>query len=193
MKRKPCTRCEKVKTVEEFPVLPHGPLGRSSWCRQCTREYQTWRRTDRIKNNDYKVVRSKRCANCKITKSRGNFFNRKSSGDGLGSVCKPCNNLQNKGVRQRLRQKVIEAYGGLCVCCGEHRKEFLQLDHKNNDGAAERREMSRCENDGNLTYRLYRKLKKTGFPKDRYQLLCSNCNLAKGIYGECPHERERRL
>jgi hypothetical protein len=29
-----------------------------------------------------------------------------------------------------------------------------------------------------------------GFPKDRYQLLCWNCNVAKGKYGQCPHRRD---
>ena len=34
-------------------------------------------------------------------------------------------------------------------------------------------------------------LKKLGYPKDGYQLLCHNCNCAKGWYGACPHTEER--
>jgi predicted HNH restriction endonuclease len=30
-------------------------------------------------------------------------------------------------------------------------------------------------------------LKRQGFPKDEFQLLCSNCNQAKHRYGQCPH------
>ena len=31
-------------------------------------------------------------------------------------------------------------------------------------------------------------IKKNNFPKG-FQILCHNCNVAKGIYGECPHEK----
>ena len=38
--------------------------------------------------------------------------------------------------------------------------------------------------------RLFSILKRKGFPEG-YQTLCHNCNLAKGFYGQCPHEQER--
>lgn len=34
----------------------------------------------------------------------------------------------------------------------------------------------------------YRWLKKNDYPEG-YQVLCHNCNLAKGFYGTCPHQR----
>ena len=91
-------------------------------------------------------------------------------------------------ARQRTldaKLEVIAAYGGRCACCGESHFEFLSVDHINNDGCVERR-AGRSHG-----YTLYRRLKKLGFPKDRYQLLCFNCNLAKGFFGYCPHEKER--
>jgi hypothetical protein len=33
-------------------------------------------------------------------------------------------------------------------------------------------------------------LAKHGYP-DTFQLLCHNCNLARGFYGTCPHQRHR--
>jgi hypothetical protein len=35
----------------------------------------------------------------------------------------------------------------------------------------------------------YMWLKRQGFPRDDFRLLCHNCNHARGSYGHCPHER----
>jgi hypothetical protein len=35
---------------------------------------------------------------------------------------------------------------------------------------------------------LYQMLKRNGYPKDCFQLLCHSCNKAKGFYGRCPHQ-----
>lgn len=93
---------------------------------------------------------------------------------------------REKTTRDRLREEVLTAYGYACVCCGESRPEFLAIDHVNGDGAQHRREMR-----SRAMAHLYRLLKKQGFPKDRFRLLCHNCNHALGLYGYCPHERER--
>ncbi len=85
--------------------------------------------------------------------------------------------------RARLRAQVLEEYGGRCACCGETTPEFLAIDHVLNDGAQHRREV------GGSGVNIYSWLRANSFPKDRFQLLCHNCNLAKGFYGECPHRR----
>lgn len=86
----------------------------------------------------------------------------------------------SKQAARRLRRNVIEAYGHTCTCCGETAFEFLCIDHVNNDGGDERRA-------GLIGTALLRHVKRLGYPKDRYQLLCHNCNQAKGYYGYCPH------
>jgi hypothetical protein len=84
--------------------------------------------------------------------------------------------------RARLRAAVFEAYGNACVCCGESTPEFFTIDHINGDGAAHRRSL------GSGGY-FYVWLKRQGFPQDNFQLLCFNCNCAKGLYGQCPHQQ----
>jgi hypothetical protein len=44
-----------------------------------------------------------------------------------------------KRWRIGIREDVIAAYGGRCACCGEFERDFLTLDHVNNDGAEHRR------------------------------------------------------
>lgn len=84
-----------------------------------------------------------------------------------------------------LRCETIEAYGGCCACCGEREPIFLDLDHIKNDGREHRREVR-----NNTTLML--QLRAAGWPRDRVQLLCSNCNQGKVRNGGvCPHQGGR--
>lgn len=77
------------------------------------------------------------------------------------------------------KEEVIKSYGGHCLICGEIDPAVLTIDHIFDDGAEERK----------IRYSgasFYRFLKKQGFPKDRYQLLCMNCNFRKRVYGPDP-------
>ena len=69
-----------------------------------------------------------------------------------------------------LRREVLSAYGGRCACCGEANFLFLVLDHTNGDGQKDRAQF------GSDTYRRAR----TGGYPPNYQVLCANCNQAKG-------------
>lgn len=87
-----------------------------------------------------------------------------------------------KRVRDKIRLRILIHYGGSppkCKCCGESQLEFLSLDHINGGGSKERRIYG-----SKLAYSLIRR----GFPKG-YQILCHNCNQAKGYYGKCPHRK----
>lgn len=88
------------------------------------------------------------------------------------------------------RQKVIEHYGGACACCGEADAHFLSLDHINNDGAKHRKSLGNSAGRGYQGTAFYHWVVKVGFPTD-LQLLCHNCNCAKGFYGICPHDAMR--
>jgi hypothetical protein len=105
------------------------------------------------------------------------------------------NAIHCKSQRDRLLAEVIEAYGGICSCrrCDEVRPLFLTIDHVNNDGAAERRGLgdgpSPKSKKGRAGVNFYRWLKKNGFPRDRYRLMCFNCNCGRARNkGVCPHE-----
>jgi hypothetical protein len=76
------------------------------------------------------------------------------------------------------RQKVLDAYGRKCACCGETEEQFLTLEHKRGDGNKDRREHG-------TGYMYQIALKKIN--KDKYEILCYNCNNARGRYGQCPH------
>lgn len=140
------------------------------------------------------------CRVCKELKSIGDFYFRNDTKK-HETRCKTCANEANKKNEQnrdkeytaartryhnkQLRLKVLERYGNCCQCCGENRYEFLAMDHINNDGAEHR---------NNGTYGGQATVKwiiDNDYPQD-FQILCHNCNAAKGYYGMCPHERERQ-
>lgn len=86
---------------------------------------------------------------------------------------------------RELRAEVLRRYGGdppTCACCGEHRDEFLTVDHVDGDGAEHRREIGQGQ--------LYPWLKRNDWPEG-FRVLCANCNWSRGVRGYCPHERER--
>lgn len=76
---------------------------------------------------------------------------------------------------------MLAAYGGSCECCGETEPKFLALDHIHGGGNKHRKLIGT----GATKMELY--LRKLGWPKDQYRVLCHNCNSAEGFYGECPH------
>lgn len=76
---------------------------------------------------------------------------------------------------KRLREEILNQYGNKCVCCGEDKKQFLAIDHINGGGNEHRR---------NIKTNIYKWLKINNFPSG-FQILCHNCNMARGFYGYC--------
>lgn len=94
--------------------------------------------------------------------------------------CKAC---YGERFRTRLRLDFIKAYGGKCICCGEDDPRFLSLDHVNSDGSAQKKSLNYVE------HQIYSLARREGYPKDKYQLLCYNCNCGRARNnGVCPHK-----
>lgn len=87
----------------------------------------------------------------------------------------------NRRYAMKIRTQVLEHYGNRCACCGETENHFLSIDHINGGGTEHRKTIG--------SRNIYRWLWKNNYP-DGFQLLCYNCNLAKGFYGICPHQEK---
>jgi hypothetical protein len=87
-------------------------------------------------------------------------------------------NERYRAYRARDKKIVFEHYGNKCVCCGEDNIKFLTIDHIDGGGHIHRQKVGS---------RVYSSIITDGFPLN-YQILCYNCNCAKGIYGICPHQ-----
>lgn len=86
-------------------------------------------------------------------------------------------------TRDKLRNDVLHAYGNQCTCCGERTKQFLAMDHINNDGAVHKRSLGLKSAQAFYTW-----LRANNYPKHNFQILCHNCNMAKEFYDICPHQ-----
>lgn len=141
-------------------------------------------------------METKICVDCGIEKALSEYYVQSSLPGDRKHSCKICSNAKttawrltnpeawnkkNKAYRDRRRERVLKHYGNKCVCCSEFRPEFLGLDHINGGGTQHRQEVGDT----------YAWAVKHNFP-DCLQILCHNCNDAKGFYGECPHVKERR-
>lgn len=156
------------------------------------------------------VINRKKCSRCKETKPLESFHKNKTTKNGISHYCKVCRcRLQNEYRREhqdrvklsytlwrkknkarhaelsrnrtkRIKEEVLTAYGGKCACCSESCYSFLTIDHINGNGRQHRGELG-----GGLNFYVW--LKRNGFPKDNYQILCMNCNWGKRLHGSCPH------
>lgn len=133
----------------------------------------------------------KTCPRCKQQKNHLEFNKNKSRKDGLNGYCKICSDsyrkkdLRNRAEYQRdrrrkTRSKIIQKYGGKCICCGESEEKFLSFDHVDGGGNKHRKSVGR-------SMKFLRWILNNNYPKT-IQLLCHNCNQAKGAWGKCPHE-----
>lgn len=128
----------------------------------------------------------KACARCGRTKPLSEYSLR-PDGRRSFSWCRECNNEHRRARFRADRLAALERYarGNLaCACCGEQALEFLGLDHVNDDGGAHRRQL-RVTGGGQF----YAWLRKTGYTYEHLVVACHNCNIARAMYGECPHKR----
>ena len=89
----------------------------------------------------------------------------------------PSLTLQNSyNYRDKLKTDMVNAYGGKCLHCNIKDPEVLVLDHIHDDAKEDR-----LKNNHTGGYFMYAKLKKLGWPKNNYQLLCHNCNYKKEL------------
>lgn len=197
--RKVCARCKERRQAICFFRSPQTKDGLTSWCKFCSAAVRKQRRRGEILPS----VRSKGgigyfryCRRCDLHKPATAFGYHRSQGrQGWCKVCaaqeKRAHYVRHKGtilarekaIRWEMKLAMIAAYGGCCACCGEDMPEFLTIDHLAGGGTKHRLSI------GN---NLIKWLKKKGWPREGFQLLCYNCNCSKGSYGECPHERARR-
>lgn len=139
----------------------------------------------------------KLCSKCKQVKPKTMFNRIGKLNNKLRSWCNNCKNTVrrkqysknpeplkkiSRDHGRKLREEVLIAYGSKCSCpsCDITEPQFLAVDHIDGSGYANRFVQGHGR-------KLYLWLKKHHYPKDNFQLLCHNCNFAKGAYGICPH------
>jgi hypothetical protein len=87
-----------------------------------------------------------------------------------------------RGKYYEERHKFFEMYGEVCACCGESTIEFLTVEHiQGQIGRTHRKFGNKAYKEAIREYR-----------PDLYEVLCMNCNHARGRYGYCPHRKDKK-
>lgn len=142
---------------------------------------------------------TKACKRCQVIKSLDQFYKDNSHKliEPYRTYCKTCDSKAAHDWKKnnraklnsyrcnwylKLRKDLLDAYGRICSCCGETHEEFLSLEHIGGGGNQHRK--LRINNAS-----IYTEIRQQGFPRDRYTLLCMNCNFATRYRKECPHKK----
>lgn len=169
--RKTCLTCYKNQPIENFHKCCNY---RVAHCKLCSSvKSKVWRE----KNKDKLKILQKKWYQNNKEKVRANAL--RWTSEHKKRHLDAANVWMKKSIKVR-RLEFINAYGGKCECCGESEHEFLTLEHKMKDGQAHRKQVS-------TTHRILGHLKKAGWPKDRYGILCCNCNFSTRFGKICPH------
>lgn len=158
-----------LRNADCHPDRPHVALG---LCRACYQKDRPNRPRAEC-HPDRPLVANGKCGMCL---SRGQYWNDPEK-------YREQSRRNQAGTRKRLRDQMIEAYGGRCTCpsCPEVNSAFLTLEHIGGTGKQHRAEVGS---------HAYTDLRKRGWPQEGYTLLCWNCNAMTRFGRTCPHEVE---
>jgi len=129
-------------------------------------------------------LRGRICHPCRIAASRSWHLKNPNYNVEYNTRNKSATLQASKESQKQLRMQVLAAYGSKCMCCAETNIEFLGVDHAQGGRYGTVKPDKKCRSGA----KLYRALKRAGFPPE-FRLLCHNCNLSRGLYGYCPHEK----
>jgi hypothetical protein len=124
---------------------------------------------------------TKKCTKCNIFKFLTEFNKKRGAPYGRRSRCKQCRRIENKENSRKLRIEVLSYYSNskvpFCKCCKTEFLPHLSIDHIDGKGNEHRKTLKSKD--------FYWWLKSKNFPTG-FQVLCMNCNWAKGVNHCCP-------
>ena len=173
-----CAHCEETEFL--FLTIDHvgGPLSKTAKEKRGVMKSDELYRMIRREFNEtgkwsdkYQVL----CYCCNMIKERKRR---------LDHYCNTPDSILHRKYREKLKLEVFSHYSNgkpKCACCRwDKDTDGLSIDHIH--GRKDPKEPK-----GLSSYRLYRYVKKSGYPPT-FRVLCLNCNAAIGHHGKCPHE-----
>lgn len=150
-----------MKPISDFGIDTRCKDGRKSRCKKCQSAYHSQHRQDNLA--DY-TRRAKKWRDSSKEERR----------------------KKATKYREKVKMDVFLHYCGgdircMCAGCDVIEVRFLCIDHVDGGGRKHRKDESIVSSLG-----IYGWLRRNGYPKG-FQVLCYNCNAAKGASGECPH------
>lgn len=169
---KKCTHCGEDKPLSGYYAHKATPDGLYPHCRSCHLAMsEAWRKKNMDKVRTAATARYRKNPE-KYRKLRREYHSRNR---------KRANATGRKAAKKRW-EDCVKGLGGKCSCCGERRMTMLEIDHIQGFGNQHRRKMGGAVG-------VYVDIIKQGFPKDKYRVLCCNCNQSRrrNRTGNCEH------
>jgi len=123
-KEKTCSKCKSTLPVSQFGARKDRKDGLRSHCKMCrSKEAKRYHEDNKDTRNEYTKkrylilmnapektisVKMKKCSACNKTKSSSEFGKKKTSSDGLRSLCKKCRSEKELIYRNKFPRKVAE-------------------------------------------------------------------------------------
>jgi hypothetical protein len=132
-------------------------------------------------------IELKNCCACHkwLPATKKYFPGNSGSLDGLNARCKACYREARLIQYWRFKQSIFAEYGGKCNNPAHAFPitdiRLLTIDHIHGGGAKHRKSINIKGG-----HSFYRWLKRNNFPKNKFQVLCYNCNQYKKITGRLP-------
>ena len=174
---KTCTACKIEQPFDNFHQRSDSNDGHAHRCKVCSKKYS------KIYYASHKDENSEKCKqwrliNKKKKSSYQKYYYKKNIDKWQNRDPEVSKSICRK-YRQKLKEKVINAYGGRCLCCNEDCLDFLTIEHTLHDGKNHRQRVGS----------VYRDLKNRHFPKNiGIAVLCWNCQMATRFGDSCPHK-----
>jgi hypothetical protein len=184
MRTRVCIRCGLSKPTKEFVTRYDGRGKPRSHCKDCeVARIREYRRThpDKVRqwNKQNREVWTDAQRQRETDREKQRYARESQSPEWRAQ-----RNAQARLRRFTLRKRVVQKYGGRCVCCGESNSLLLNIDHVNGDGKYERA----FDKGGNIYSGFLSRLDREPV-SSRYQILCFNCNIGRHMNdGMCPHQ-----
>ena len=139
------------------------------------------------------------CKQCKQEKPLMDFEEHRGHKSERGHVrrhtCKVClrkkysksHTEADRRWQKKLKREVFIGLGGKCTCCGESELDFLTLHHIGGWGHEHKKAYGRKNGQ---SIKIFTDVKRLGFPRDLFGVLCWNCHMTEEFRGGCPHKRK---
>lgn len=106
---KQCNKCNTLKFESEFKKDSRNKDGLQGICKDCNKEWQRKRRTERQSGQVALInITDKTCNKCTLTKSTLDFYKDAGCADGFSTLCKVCRNISMIKWRKKNRNKYNE-------------------------------------------------------------------------------------
>ena len=190
---RPENRAKRKEYLKEYYSRPEVKSYCSAKAKEHNARHEIKARRKLLSARPENVAKRKEYRSSPKGKATAKAYNRSSIGKARFKKFKDKPETKAKRVNQRekLKLEVFSWYSKFhsnsdipcCRCCKESNHiEFLQVDH-----VLGKKHLPEKEEKLHGTY-LHKWLKQHDYPPG-FQVLCANCNFAKGMYGKCPHER----